>query len=654
MKSSFPLPAWFQSPYFYPLLLLIIVVLTGLLYGYQVPDYPVLDDQPSLSILSMLHQGGGAGWWQLVWGNHSGISPRSIPMLSFVFDAWRAPDDLAAMRHTSIVLHLLTGVILFAWLKSLLVALVDNKRFASVAALCVTAFWLLAPIQISTVYYPVQRMAMWPVFFTLIALWHYTHLRLRGACWSSGKLFFHLGVIYLIWLPLGVLSKENGILIPLFLALIEWGLLRHYPSPFARGLRWWHGLVVVVFLLGAAVILIDGQLIRYGGPGSLRDFNVTDRVATQAFVLWDYARQILFPNIAKMGLYHDDFKIWSITAWPSIIMLLLTAAVFISSLWALRSRSIHVRLIGFGIAFFFVGHLLESTVFNLELYFEHRNYLPSIGLLLAAVVALNLLMRSLASSNLWLGGVLVVYFGMTIINTAIELGYWRSHQRMIEKVWVNHPGSPRTNFLFAEYAMAVGNPELALEVLAQAPNRLTRPADKSERERLVALRQIYYSLVNYQSPAPEYYDRVLHPWPGSATFERAGTLRGMVELPKDQLDFLDWPQLARTPDAMLDLGVSLKGRPRASFMLQAAYLALRFDDVERAQRYFLATHAQTKDYLPWTTVPLFRFAIDAGNLDAARGYISDLEQDAHWAKLYPIQLENMRDELRAQESSNGK
>jgi len=38
----------------------------------------------------------------------------------------------------------------------------------------------------------------------------------------------------------------------------------------------------------------------------------------------------------------------------------------------------------FEILFLFAGHRLESTLIPLELAFEHRNYLPSLGLILAA------------------------------------------------------------------------------------------------------------------------------------------------------------------------------------------------------------------------------------------------------------------------------
>lgn len=38
------------------------------------------------------------------------------------------------------------------------------------------------------------------------------------------------------------------------------------------------------------------------------------------------------------------------------------------------------RYLSFGLLYFLIGHSIESTIFPLEIYFNHRNYLPSIGL----------------------------------------------------------------------------------------------------------------------------------------------------------------------------------------------------------------------------------------------------------------------------------
>ncbi|MBK8990198.1 MAG: hypothetical protein IPM40_00205 [Gammaproteobacteria bacterium] len=61
----------------------------------------------------------------------------------------------------------------------------------------------------------------------------------------------------------------------------------------------------------------------------------------------------------------------SVLAWAVII----PAAIFY--------KRYRFRLLRFALLWFVAGHLLESTVIGLELYFEHRNYMPSVGVWIA-------------------------------------------------------------------------------------------------------------------------------------------------------------------------------------------------------------------------------------------------------------------------------
>jgi len=90
---------------------------------------------------------------------------------------------------------------------------------------------------------------------------------------------------------------------------------------------------------------------------------------------------MLLPRLEAFGLYHDDIVVstgW-LTPWTTLPALVGLAVLF-GLAWGLRKRA---PLVSFGIAWFFVGHSLESTVLPLELAHEHRNYLPLFGLLLA-------------------------------------------------------------------------------------------------------------------------------------------------------------------------------------------------------------------------------------------------------------------------------
>ena len=89
---------------------------------------------------------------------------------------------------------------------------------------------------------------------------------------------------------------------------------------------------------------------------------------------------ISLPNLSRFGLYHDDFVISRGLFQPIGTLLAiggLAASVAVS--WLLRIKA---PIISFGIAWFLLGHSLESTIFPLELMHEHRNYLPSLGIVI--------------------------------------------------------------------------------------------------------------------------------------------------------------------------------------------------------------------------------------------------------------------------------
>jgi hypothetical protein len=133
-------------------------------------------------------------------------------------------------------------------------------------------------------------------------------------------------------------------------------------------------------VVGSLYLLLNPDFVLSGYAN--RPFDVLERVLTQSRVLFDYVGSLLLPVGQEFSLYRDDYRIstgllspittlWSILGWLALIVL------------AVRMRPV---IPGFaaGIGLFLVGHAMESSIFPLMIYFEHRNYLPGVGILLAA------------------------------------------------------------------------------------------------------------------------------------------------------------------------------------------------------------------------------------------------------------------------------
>jgi hypothetical protein len=129
-------------------------------------------------------------------------------------------------------------------------------------------------------------------------------------------------------------------------------------------------------------------------------------------VLVFYLGQILLPNPTDMALLHSDWvlsKSWwapRTTAAAACFWLLAIGG----SLACLKRHPV----ILFGVGWYLIGHLLESSFVPLDLLYEHRNYLPSIGILVLGGFALRTLVgRHPAAGGLVAGGIIAILCAMT-------------------------------------------------------------------------------------------------------------------------------------------------------------------------------------------------------------------------------------------------
>jgi len=335
---------------------------------------------------------GEIGWNQLVFGNGSGLLGRPLSMLSFFANASTTGLATFPFKLTNLGIHLACGILIYALLSRLLVRDSHFGLQAKRIALIVSALWLLHPMQVSTVLYIVQRMAQLSTLFTLMALFIFVQGRMafEQRRERNGLLLLFLA------LPTATLaamfSKENGALVPMLCLILELGYFRAstaVPRPRA----------VLVFFILFLLFPVLVALSFYGmHPQRLTDsyqgrlFTLSERLLSEPRALMDYMGALLLPRGASLGLYTDDFVVSRGLLDPPSTLFAVTGLVALAGT-ALFMRT---RLPAFftGIGLYLAAQTMESTVFPLELYFEHRNYLPSVGFFLAVVAIVAWLIRS--------------------------------------------------------------------------------------------------------------------------------------------------------------------------------------------------------------------------------------------------------------------
>ena len=96
-------------------------------------------------------------------------------------------------------------------------------------------------------------------------------------------------------------------------------------------------------------------------------------------MLWDYVRSILLPVGATLGVVQDDYPLSRSLLDPPATLVAILA--WVAVLWVALSRAGRQPALSAGVLLFLAGHAMESTLWPLEIRFDHRNYLPALGVL---------------------------------------------------------------------------------------------------------------------------------------------------------------------------------------------------------------------------------------------------------------------------------
>ena len=205
-----------------------LVYLPGLWGPFTFDDHPNLLTNPFIQLKSL-------DWSSLrdaAISNQSGLLRRPIASLSFALNFYFADGFVPFhFKLTNLLIHVLNGVLVFL----LSQRICQRLRGPSLAGasgsptdllpFVVTAFWLLHPLQLTSVLYVVQRMNSLSAFFTLAGLLIFMQGRARLEQGRSGGLpLMFIGVV--AGVGLGVLCKENAALLPVYAFILELSCFR--------------------------------------------------------------------------------------------------------------------------------------------------------------------------------------------------------------------------------------------------------------------------------------------------------------------------------------------------------------------------------------------------------------------------------------------
>ena len=421
-----------------------LVYWAGLRGGFVFDDFGNLVDDPRFAPAA-LH----AHFWTAVFSGHAGPFDRPLSMLSFALQMRWTGFDPWPLKFFNLLLHLVNGALVYALSTQVIGAALKRHTErsllgSSLLSALVAAAWLLAPIQLTAVLYVVQREEALAATFVLLGLLGYWHGRMRlidgrphAWRWICGSLV--LGTL------LATSAKETGVMLPAYAALLEWVVLRGEGDA-QRRLPWLYLLLLILPGVLGLAWLLPGVLD--GAAYATRTFTLMQRLLTEGRVLVDYLHWTLAPQPDALSLYHDDLVVSSgwFAPWTTAASWALLGALFVAAL-ALRRR---LPLVSLGLLWFFAGQSLVSTIIPLELAYEHRNYLPSWGVFLAAFGLIDAWRPRAAQARSTLRtlvvAALLALIGLYALFTGIRAQVWSSPYRLAYFEATLHPRSPRAAY----------------------------------------------------------------------------------------------------------------------------------------------------------------------------------------------------------------
>ena len=206
----------------------------------------------------------------------------------------------------------------------------------------------------------------------------------------------------------GMASKENAAMFPFVLILVEVVFFHDLKDP-----RIWRMFCIAAILISGILIMAIIFLgyfpdsVSYLSGYKNRPFSYVERMLTEPRILLFYLSLVFYPAPGRLAFLHDISVSTSLVQpWTTLPSIAFISFLMIFGFWILRRQP----LVGFAIIFFFMNHVIESTIIPLELVYEHRNYLPSMFLFVPIAAGFMALLKYYQSRQKMIFSVL--YFFM--------------------------------------------------------------------------------------------------------------------------------------------------------------------------------------------------------------------------------------------------
>jgi protein O-mannosyl-transferase len=417
----------------------IVLGLLAILLGYwqvvQVPFY--LDDYSSILANPTIQP--PFDFQQLL----AGYASRLITYLSFALQYHIFSDNPAGYHIVSLLLHLSVSV----FIGCLFFNLARTSPIKLWGAVFAATLFGIASQNTQAVIYIAQQGVLLATLFYLLSLLCFIKLRQSEKSSFPRKILF-TGLLCAFSLC-AFFSKQTAYTLPLAILLIEWLWFGCWLK--RLGLLY---LVAIFFACLGGWVISDYQWSAFlsnidGASRETPDISRLNYLQTQVGVTWQYIAQFYYPVSLQLEYNFVLENSWNV---KNIAYMFFHLGMVVIALVLGRKSP----LISFGILFYYLGHGIESSIIPIrDLVFEHRTYLPNVGMVLL-LAGLILQIQSKLNGRLqwpvWTCMAGIILFNLSI--TYSRTGQWQDKLSFYEQEIEGAQKNPRA---FAAFGNALAD-----------------------------------------------------------------------------------------------------------------------------------------------------------------------------------------------------
>lgn len=357
---------------------------------------------------------------------------RLLTYLSFAAQYRFFNDNPAGYHIVGLLLHLSVGV-LIGYLFFHLAKTSSVKLWGAIFA---AILFGIASQNTQAVIYVAQQGVLLATLFYLLSLLCFIKLKQSENSAFQQKLL--LTSLLFAFSLCALFSKQTAYTLPFAILLIEW--------------LWfggWLKRMAILYLVLIFLTCLGGWIVSNyqwsevwtsldRASRETPDISRLNYLQTQVGVIWQYITQFYYPVPLQLEYNFSLQSNWNEKNLAYLFFHLgMIATAFIQG-----RRS---PLICFGILFYYLGHSIESSIIPIrDLFFEHRTYLPNVGMVfLLAGTALHV-QSKLKAPLQW--GVRAIMIGIILFNLSLtynRTGLWQDKLSFYEHEIIHAQKNPR-------------------------------------------------------------------------------------------------------------------------------------------------------------------------------------------------------------------